>query len=127
MAGKPKAQKASGLKLDTVARVILYVKDTERSARFYSQTLGIPVKYADEGWIEFDTKGTPVCLHSGRTKRAGDSEAAVSFQVKDFDAAYRALKVREVEGLTEPHSPCGGLRYASFRDLDGNVLSIEGR
>jgi len=121
------SSKATVLRLDTVQRVILYVRDTERSARFYSETLGLPLRVKDKGWVEFDTKGTTLCLHSGRTRRGEEHESSVCFQVKDFDGAYRALQMREVEGLTEPQSPCEGVRYASFRDADGNVLTIEGK
>lgn len=124
---KPSPRKSVELKLDTVERVILYVRDTVRSARFYRETLGVPVRHEEKGWVEFDTKGTILCLHGGRKRRAGEGETSVSFQVKDFDAIYRALQLREVDGLTEPKSPCEGVRYASFRDPDGNTLSIEGR
>jgi hypothetical protein len=50
----------------------------------------------------------------------------VGFRVDDFDAAYRALQVREVPGLTAPYSPAPGLRCAAFADPDGNALGIEG-
>ena len=127
MAGKSSSKKATDIKLDTIERVILYVQDTERSARFYHETLGVPVRNKDKGWVELETKGTTLCLHSGRRTKGGEPQAHVAFQVKDFDGTYRALQIREVDGLSEPHSPCGGVRCASFRDPDGNVLGIEGK
>ncbi len=127
MSSKPGSKKSTTLKLDTVERVILYVQDTEKSARFYAETLGIPIRYKEKGWVEFESKGTTLCLHSGRKRRGGDAENTVSFAVKDFDAVYRALQVHEVDGLTEPHAPCDGIRCASFRDPDGNALGIEGK
>lgn len=127
MAKSSKPKTASNLALGAIERVILYVKDTERAAHFYSKTLGIPIKVQEKGWVELGTKGTTLCLHGGRTAKSSKTECStVSFCVDDFDAAYRALKIREVS-MGEPESPCEGLRYAEFTDPDGNILSIEGK
>lgn len=127
MARKNPSAKSSTPALATVARVILYVKDTARSARWYSQTLGLPIRFQEPGWVELETRGATLCLHRGRASRPPKDQASVGFRVADFDAAYKALQLREVPGLSEPFSPCGGLRCASFEDPDGNALGIEGR
>lgn len=124
MAGK---QQDTALKLDTIERIILYVRDTRRATKFYTKTLGLPVRVQEDGWVEFETKGTTLCLHSGRDRRPAEGETSLSFQVRDFDAAYRQLQLLEVDGLTDPRSPCEGTRYVSFKDPDGNALSIEGK
>jgi lactoylglutathione lyase len=113
--------------LSVVERVILYVRDTERSARWYAQVLGLPLRGKEPGWVEFETKGVALCLHGGRQGGRRPELNAVSFKVDDFDAAYRALQIQEVEDLTEPFSPAPGYRCASFLDPDGNVIGIEGR
>ena len=126
MARKKAPAKSSVPVLTAVRRVILYVRDTERSARWYSETLGIPVRSKNPGWVELETEGVTLCLHGGRTRAAVEDQPSVGFKVKDFDGAYKSLQLREVPGLGEPFSPCDGVRCLSFRDPDGNELGIEG-
>lgn len=127
MARKPSQAKAAVPGISVVERIILYVRDVSRSARWYSEVLGLPIRYEDKSWAEFETKGVGLCLHSGRKSGRVAELNAVSFRVEDFDASYRALMLLEVADLTEPFSPGPELRCASFSDPDGNVIGIEGR
>jgi catechol 2,3-dioxygenase-like lactoylglutathione lyase family enzyme len=127
MARKNSAPRSSGVRLAAVERVILYVRDTERSARWYQEVLGVAARHKEPGWVELDIKGISLCLHGGREGGRVKDPTSVAFKVEDFDATYRALKLREVPSLGEPFSPCGGLRCLSFQDPDGNLLGIEGR
>lgn len=127
MGRKHSAPKSSAVRLSAVERIILYVRDTERSARWYSDILGLAARHKEPGWVELETKGVSLCLHSGREGGRIKDRTSVAFKVEDFDATYRGLKLREVPGLTEPFSPCAGVRCLSFEDPDGNALGIEGR
>jgi lactoylglutathione lyase len=122
---KPAARRAGPALID-VSRVIFYVKDTERSARWYSEVLGVPVRHQEPGWVELETTGVSLCLHGGRESGLSRDASQVGFRVPNFEAAWRALQLREVPGLTEPFSPCPGVRCLSFRDPDGNSIGIEG-
>ena len=124
MAKSNPAPRSSTPALSVVERIILFVRDTERSARWYSETLGLPVRHKESGWVELETRGVSLCLHSGPAAKA--PTAQVGFRVDNFDAAYKALQLREVPGLGEPYSPAQGLRCAQFADPDGNALGIEG-
>jgi catechol 2,3-dioxygenase-like lactoylglutathione lyase family enzyme len=126
MAKKKPVSRRVAPALTDVARVIFYVKDTERSARWYSEVLGIPVRHKESGWVELETQGVSLCLHAGREAGAPRDPSQVGFRVANFEVAWRALQLREVPGLTEPFSPCPGVRCLSFRDPDGNALGIEG-
>lgn len=126
MARKDSAPKSTAIRLSALERVILYVRDTERSARWYSELLGIPARHKEPGWVELDTKGITLCLHGGREGGRIKDPTSVGFKVDNFDAAWRSLKLREVPALSEPYSPCPGMRCVSFEDPDGNVLGIEG-
>lgn len=127
MARKKSAPKSSAVRLSAVERVILYVRDTERSARWYSENLGLAARRKEPGWVELETRGISLCLHGGREGGRPKDPTSIGFKVDDFDAAFRGLKLREVPGLTEPFSPSPGVRCLSFEDPDGNVLGIEGR
>jgi lactoylglutathione lyase len=126
MARRNSGSPSSAIRLSAVERIVLYVRDTERSARWYSELLGIPARHKQPGWVELETKGVTVCLHGGREGGRVKDPSSVGFKVEDFDAAWRSLKLREVSGLSEPYSPSPGLRCLSFEDPDGNVLGIEG-
>ena len=119
--------KSSAVRLSAVERIILYVRDTERSARWYSDILGLAARHKSPGWVELETKGVSICLHSGREGGRIKDRTSVAFKVEDFDATWRSLKLREVPALGEPFSPCAGIRCLSFEDPDGNALGIEGR
>jgi catechol 2,3-dioxygenase-like lactoylglutathione lyase family enzyme len=127
MARKKIPAKSSVPALAAIERIILYVRDTERAARWYTGTLGIPVRFKDRGWVELETEGVTLCLHGGRKRAAVEDQPSVGFKVKDFDATWKSLQLREVPGLGEPFSPSEGVRCLSFRDPDGNELGIEGR
>lgn len=126
MARRNSGSPSSAIRLSAVERIVLYVRDTERSARWYSELLGIPARHKQPGWVELETKGVTVCLHGGREGGRVKDPSSVGFKVEDFDATWRSLKLREVPGLSEPFSPSPGLRCLSFEDPDGNVLGIEG-
>jgi predicted enzyme related to lactoylglutathione lyase len=124
-AKKPAAPKDALLKN---ARVILYVTDFDKALAFYTGTLGLKTAYpAEHGWAEFVTGDSAVCIHAGREfQGTTKGVTSVSFSVGSFDAAYTRLKTQGLV-LSEPFSPCGGLRVANFSDPDGNELSIEGK
>ena len=127
MARNNSAPKSSAIQLSAIERIILYVRDTERSARWYSDLLGIQARHKEPGWVELDTRGVTLCLTAGREGGRVKDPSSVGFKVDDFDAAWRSLRLREVSGLSSPYSPFPGVRCLSFEDPDGNVIGIEGR
>ena len=126
MAARKPAPKSAALALSAVERVILYVRDVERSVRWYADTLGLPARHRERGWAELETRGIVLCLHGGRNAPPPKQAAQVGFKVDAFDPAYKALQLREVEGLSDPLEPCPGVRVAHFSDPDGHLISIEG-
>ena len=119
-------KKARAVKFDTLQRVILYVKDAQKSATWYGKTLGLKIRCAEPGWAELETVGATLSLHGGRTEKNSKQQTHVSFRVDDFDAAYKHLKKHETR-VSAIFSPCHGTRGAAFSDPDGNSLGIEGK
>lgn len=124
---------STAVQLKTVSYVIFYVKDAEKAAEWYRDTLGTPIKFAESGWAELETQGTTIALHSAEKLPAkGDlRQATTVFEVDDIKGTYEALKAKGVTFVKEPHEVCSqddfvGLS-ADFTDPDGNALSIYGK
>lgn len=126
MSARKPAPRRSTLALSAVERIIFYVRDVERSARWYAGVLGLPARNVDRGWAELETRGIALCLHGGRASAPPKEPPQVGFKVENFDEAYRALQLREVDNLSDPLQPNPGVRIAHFTDPDGHRISIEG-
>ncbi len=118
------------VKLSTLSYVILYVKDASKAVTFYSETLGLQVKFNEQGWVEFKSGAVTLALHSDDklpAKRQG-GEPIVVFNVEDIQHAYDGLRAKGVKFEKEPQVVCeieGKIgRSADFTDPDGNRLSI---
>ncbi len=121
---------SSKTKLSTLSYVILYVKDTEKATKFYSESLGMKAKVEAPGWVEFETGHTTLALHGIENAVAKPKEGnpELVFQVDDVYEAYEDLKNAGVKFSHEPRPVCEeeskvGVS-ATFCDLDGNDLSI---
>lgn len=90
MARKDSAPQSSAIRLSAVERIIFYVRDLERSARWYADILGIQARHKEPEWAELDTKGVTLCLHGGREGGRVKDPTSIGFKVEDFDAAYRS-------------------------------------
>jgi lactoylglutathione lyase len=114
--------------------VRIFVRDWKRALDFYSQTLGMPVRSANEdlGWAELGIAGAPLALERAQP---GDPEShgllgrfvGVSLRVDDVAATYAELRARGVEFVGPPEKQPWGGTLAHFRDPDGNVLTLFGR
>ena len=114
--------------------VRIFVRDWKRALDFYANTLGMPVRMANEqlGWAELGIGGAPLALERARP---GDPEShglmgrfvGVSLRVDDVAATYEELRARGVEFVAPPEKQPWGGTLAHFRDPDGNVLTLLGR
>ena len=123
---------SADIKLENLSYIILYVKDMVKSTEFYRDILGVELKVASPGWVEFKTGSTTLALHQSDSVQTVPAKGGpeVCFTVSDVDGAYAALKARSVNFFMEPHVVSSGEKVdyvaANFRDLDGNHLSIYG-
>lgn len=119
------------LKGSPLAYTILYVRDMAKAVDFYKNTLGIPLRFEDAGWSEFELPGkVTLALHPGRKKKTTDFSSVNSilcFHCKDIEGTIKSLKGKGVKFLGPPKTVCPGYRSVEFADLDGNCLSLFGK
>lgn len=114
--------------------IIVYVSDMQRSAAFYRDVLGLPMKFTSPGWTEFITGTTTLALHTtGEEKlpphqgRPPAGQAHIGFMVDDIQAAYEALKAQDVFFSLPPQKQVTGNTLAVFHDPDGLGITIQQR
>ena len=114
--------------------VRVFVRDWERAVRFYTETLGMKTTFADAemGWAELGTGEAHLAIERWPEGESDDEEelvgryVGVSLTVADVQKSYETLRERGVEFLAPPsQQPWGGV-LASFRDPEGNVLTLLG-
>ncbi|MFQ5837452.1 MAG: VOC family protein [Thermoplasmata archaeon] len=118
--------------LKKVDHVVVFVSDMSRAIKFYTQTLGIPLKFESEGWSELATEGVWIGLHESNLSpedRSKNEGMRVVFRVDDVEEAYRELKTKGVTLTREPEviNPHTGERLAELMDTEGNRISIYGK
>jgi lactoylglutathione lyase len=134
--GAPKAKAASKpsgkLSLDKLGYAIMFVSDMNRGVKFYSETLGIPLRFSSPEWTELEMQGCTLALHHADKMPKNLDQAAITelcFETADVRGARAKLlaagvKVSELRSVCEIGNQVGA--SGSFRDADGNHLSIFG-
>jgi lactoylglutathione lyase len=109
-----------------VGAVILLVSNMEKSIKFYSETLELPIKTRSKDWTEFFNNDTVLALHPAPKKKTilrTGSGTLVGFEVTDLDSTVKKLKERRVKFFKRPkEEPFGKL--AIVQDPDGHLISI---
>ena len=114
------------LKFRKVGAVILLVSNMEKSIKFYSETLGLPIKTRSKDWTEFFNNDTVLALHpapkKGSLLKTG-SGTLVGFEVTDLDLTVKRLKDMRVKFFKKPKEEPFG-KHAVVQDPDGHLISI---
>jgi lactoylglutathione lyase len=131
-AKKPGKMRSQPLSLRKLGYAIVFVRDMNRGVKFYRDTLGVPLRFDSPEWTEFEMEGFTLALHRADVMPKNLDQAAVTelcFDTADVRGARADLVARGVKA-SELHAVCelpGGVgASASFRDPDGNHLSIFG-
>ncbi len=114
----------------------LLVRDLDRCAAFYRDTLGLEVRETTPDSVSFRmdnvyfflqeaTSAAEMVSEDPARLRIGEgSRVLLAAGVDDVDAAYDELKSRGVEFLRPPTDQPWGLRTAYFADPEGNLWEI---
>ena len=96
-------------------------KDVDRAVRFYSQALGLPLKFRDgTRWAQFAAQGADFAIASPE-EAAGST--VIVFEVEDLDASAAAVEAAGGEIGTLRDMGAHG-RVLTVRDPDGNALQL---
>ena len=109
-----------------VGAVILLVSNMEKSIKFYSETLELPIKTRSKDWTEFLNNDTVLALHPAPKKKTilkTGSGTLVGFEVTDLDSTVKKLKERRVKFFKRPKEEPFG-KHAIVQDPDGHLISI---
>jgi lactoylglutathione lyase len=109
-----------------VGAVILLVSNMEKSIKFYSETLELPIKTRSKDWTEFFNNDTVLALHPAPKKKTilkTGSGTLVGFEVTDLDSTVKKLKERRVKFFKRPKEEPFG-QHAIVQDPDGHLISI---
>ena len=108
------------------------ITDAARAARFYGETLGLPIRSEDEFALVLDANGVELRLQKV-PELTPPGFTTLGWEVGDLETVLEALTARGVATERYPwltQDPRGvwqapsGARVAWFRDPDGNLLSI---
>ena len=94
------------------------VSDLKRTAAFYENVLGLKKTGEWPTYVEFIVEGIQFGFKPG-------GEVEIFLLVDDVDKAYRDLKAKGVNFITEPKDKHWGARSAVLVDPDGNKFTIE--
>ena len=114
--------------------VTVYVRDVDRSIRFYVDQLGFSLIFdSPVGSGRFVIVGPPdgsamICLAPAQPEseeyRSIGRTAALVFLTENVVSRYEEWRARGVHFQEPPHKPVWGGLYASFEDIDGNSLKL---
>lgn len=115
----------------SVDYVIIYAESLDRSVDFYRDVVGLPLKFVDAGYAEFDTG---VCRFAVYERRRADwltsvatapgPAAEVVFIVDSVDAEAARLGKLGVTLLAEPADRPWGHRTLHLADPDGFIVEL---
>ncbi len=95
---------------------------------FYRDTVGLPVALEVPGFAVLgDQAKSTVNLGTHSEVRGQASDAyrhIVGLEVDDCVAETARLKAAGVEFIEEPNSPAPGIMISTFRDPEGNLVSL---
>jgi catechol 2,3-dioxygenase-like lactoylglutathione lyase family enzyme len=107
---------------------VLYCRNWEECVSFYRDTLGFPVAFANNLFVEVRVSSGACIglLDAGRTRRTlglSPDNFLLSFQVADVEKTHGILRER-YQGVSEIKNHPWGARLFELQDPEGRVLEF---
>jgi methylmalonyl-CoA/ethylmalonyl-CoA epimerase len=119
---------STSLSLTSIGQIAIVVKDVDRAAAFYRESLGMKFLFAFPGLAFFDCDGVRLMLSRAEKPEFDHPSSVLYFRVPDIREAHAALRARDVKFEDEPHivarMPEYDLWMTFFRDLDDNIFGL---
>jgi lactoylglutathione lyase len=114
------------------SHTIVFVSDMVRSAKFYRDAVGLPLRFESPDWTEFATGSCNLALRRGADGAVPPVQADlipsghchVGFTVDDLDEFHKRLLALGIRCLQEPKLAEFGERMAVYADPDGLPISV---
>jgi len=107
--------------------VIVAVSNLEKSAKFYNEIIGMPIKNKRENWVELAKQGATVILHPATTKintgTSIENGIVIGLVVGDIQSAVQELKSQNVPIYRDIESHKAG-KNAIVLDPDKYMISL---
>jgi catechol 2,3-dioxygenase-like lactoylglutathione lyase family enzyme len=112
------------------ANTILYCKKWQEMVIFYRDSLGLPINFASDWFVEFQLGGTAYLSvaddQRARVKSSGGAGITITLQVEDADETWQSLFSRGLN-LEPVRQHAWGARVFYFYDPEGYRLEIWSR
>lgn len=119
-----KAKQEGAAMIKKADHVIYYVNDLNRAKKFYSETLGLPIKMEYPGFVGIDLGGLWLGLHPSEMKGADVGKGGfVYLSVDNLKNTVEDLRKKGVKILVEPSEVPTG-KVATIHDSEGNALGL---
>jgi predicted enzyme related to lactoylglutathione lyase len=104
------------------------VKDFDRAKKFYSETMGLEIKYdggAEVGWAEFalPAEGARLGINLIREGEHRQGSGTLTMDVEDLDACKTYLEGKGVEASDITDIP-NMVSYFNITDTEGNLIQV---
>src|SRR5262245_42402971 len=94
---------STSLSLTQIGQIAIVVKDVDRAAAFYRDSLGMKFLFAFPGLAFFDCDGVRLMLSRAEKPEFDHPSSVLYFRVPDIREAHAALRARDVKFEDEPH------------------------
>lgn len=107
--------------------ILIWVSDMTRAVEFYTDILGLPLKFKSENFSVVGGEKFWMSLHfslEAAEERLKANGPIVLFKPEDVDTAYEELKNKGVNFYRTPYWAAPNVRVAEFYDPEGNKLAL---